>query len=817
MRAINEISDAVRRGERITTDDAITLWREAPLWLLAELAVERKRRMSGEYVYYNRNVHIEPSNICLFNCEFCSFRRREGDADAWFMSIDEVEARAKELQTKDITEVHIVGGVHPSHTLDTYCEMIRRVKSLLPHVSVKAYTAVEIFYMIRKADVTIVEGLRRLIDAGMDSIPGGGAEIFDEELRKKICPDKCNADEWLALHRAAHHMGLHTNCTMLYGHIETIEQRVDHLNRLRDLQEDAPGFDAFIPLKYRSRNNRMSEIGECSVEDDLRTIAMSRIFLDNIPHIKAYWVAYGKAVTEMALAYGADDIDGTIDDSTKIYSMAGADQRPTMSVEELEALVRDAGFVPVERDTHYNIIDREGRLASMTGGVEALAGVAAAATATAAGVAAGVAEGADVVAETVESEVEVVAEVVESEVEAAVEVVATEVEESIADVDSRAVSVETTATEENIENMSKKKRFVAWLKRFWQGTKRAYKRYLIIFHLVFIILFLMFVVMMLYFGLKWGTRHGEVIALPNFVGMQLEDAESLAAKNDLEIVVTKEDYGDPEDRGRVKEQTPSISDVRTVTVKPGRRIYVTIYSNEQEIIDVPYVARQPLSPALQRLNAQGFKVGELVYERSDAFANQVLGQMVNGREMTDTTEVMMPRGTGVTLRVSYTDDDSTTEVPIVVGASLADAQFTLWEAGLNVGAVSLNGYDRRSARVVAQGIGPRKVVSYGEAVSLELSEDDVLIDSMSRAAVHAAEVNVKWRNTEVQMRRAGEMIREDVERRRVEYEEQQMGGRYSWGRLLHYGDEASNEEYTTGEQSTLEVDESYDEYDLFNL
>ena len=495
MRTIHEISDAVRRGERITTDDAITLWREAPLWLLGELAVERKRKASGEMVYYNRNIHIEPSNICLFNCEFCSFRRREGDADAWFMTVDEVVARAEEMQDSDITEIHIVGGVHPSHTLDSYCEMIRRVKEVLPHVAVKAYTAVELFYMIRKADVTVVEGLRRLTEAGMDSIPGGGAEIFDEELRKRICPDKCSSDEWLAVHRAAHHMGIHTNCTMLYGHIESIEQRVDHLNRLRELQDYAPGFDAFIPLKYRSRNNRMSEIGECSVEDDLRTIAMSRIFLDNITHIKAYWVAYGKAVTEMALAFGADDIDGTIDDSTKIYSMAGGDERPTMSVAELEALVRDAGFTPVERDTLYNVVERDesGAIKGISKAA-AVVGAAGAVVGSVAEVAANLATGvvteatetiAEATIEATEQTVDTIAstpneEATGNQVEAIATADVTEDSErgNSADDNSAEQSVTNEAVEDNNEMAKKKKnRFIDGLKRFWQGTKRAYKRF----------------------------------------------------------------------------------------------------------------------------------------------------------------------------------------------------------------------------------------------------------------------------------------------------------------------------------------------------
>ena len=357
MVTIQDITDKLRRGERLTTEGALMLWHEAPLWLLGELASERKRQVSGQEVYYNRNVHLEPTNICLFNCEFCSFRRREGDADAWYMSLDEIEERAKALRTADITEVHIVGGVHPKHDLDTYCAMIRRVKKALPHVTVKAYTAVEIFYMIRQEGVSVVEGLRRLQEAGMECIPGGGAEIFDASLRKRICPEKCSAEEWLAVHRAAHNMGIATNSTMLYGHIETIEQRIDHLDRLRKLQDESPGFDAFIPLKYHSRGNRLSEAGECSVEEDLRMIALSRLFLDNIPHIKAYWVSYGKATTEMALAFGADDIDGTIGDTTKIYSMAGAeDQRPRMSVEQMRDMVVRAGFRAVERDTYYNEI-----------------------------------------------------------------------------------------------------------------------------------------------------------------------------------------------------------------------------------------------------------------------------------------------------------------------------------------------------------------------------------------------------------------------------------------------------------------------------
>ena len=271
--------------------------------------------------------------------------------------MEQMEEQVRRYAGTGVTEVHIVGGVHPDHSLDYYCELIRRVKSILPEVAVKAYTAIELSYMIQKAGLPLREGLQRLIDAGMEAIPGGGAEIFDETIRQQICPEKGSTKEWFDVHRTAHELGLKTNATMLYGHIENVGHRIDHLMRLRELQDATGGLNAFIPLKYRNLNNSMSEIGEVSLTDDLRTLAMSRLILDNVPHIKAYWVMYGKQTTEMALKFGADDVDGTIDDSTKIYSMAGAeDQRPTMSVEEMQQMVARAGFRAVERDTHYNEI-----------------------------------------------------------------------------------------------------------------------------------------------------------------------------------------------------------------------------------------------------------------------------------------------------------------------------------------------------------------------------------------------------------------------------------------------------------------------------
>lgn len=359
MRTWQDIASAVAEGVRLSAEDALILWQEAPLWRLGELAVARKREVSGDKVYYNRNFHIEPTNLCVFNCKFCSFRRTKGSEEAWDRTMEEIEAQVREYEGSGVTEVHIVGGVHPEHDIYYYCDMIRRVRAILPQVAVKAFTAIELSYMIRKAGLTTEQGLRLLIDAGMEAIPGGGAEIFDESLRARICPDKGSTAEWFDVHRTAHGLGLKSNATMLYGHIESVEHRIDHLMRLRQLQDETGGLNAFIPLKYRNFGNSMSEIGEVSVVDDLRTLAMSRLILDNVPHIKAYWVMYGKQTTEMALAFGADDIDGTIDDSTKIYSMAGADDsRPRMSVEDMQAMAERAGFRAIERDTFYNEIEK---------------------------------------------------------------------------------------------------------------------------------------------------------------------------------------------------------------------------------------------------------------------------------------------------------------------------------------------------------------------------------------------------------------------------------------------------------------------------
>lgn len=710
MLTINEISDAVRRGERISAEAALTLWREAPLWLLGELATARKRKASGDTVYYNRNVHLEPTNICLFNCEFCSFRRRENDPDAWYMTLDEIEARAKELIDTDITEVHIVGGVHPKHDLDMYCAMIRRVKGVLPHVTVKAYTAVEIFYMIRHEGVSIVEGLRRLKEAGMECIPGGGAEIFDAELRKKICPEKCSAEEWLAVHRAAHNMGLATNCTMLYGHIESLEQRVDHLNRLRELQDEAPGFDAFIPLKYHSRGNRMSEVGECSVEDDLRTIAISRIFLDNIPHIKAYWVSYGRAITEMALMFGADDIDGTIGDTTKIYSMAGGVARPTMSVEELESMVVSAGFVPVERDSHYNSVSRDNRGEQLRH------------------------------SKIVKQEVKVETPKPVAKIE--------KVENKEIDMQNKKTA-ESPKRSSSVPRKSSKAGDAGYIER----AKMFYRRKPIISHIILIGIFCLLLLMGLYVGLKRGTRLGSTIAVPNFLGMNIEEAYALADENDLNIVVRDSIFDVDLPGGTIVDQLPRLSTVRDVTVKPGRKIYVTTNAYNRRMVDIPYVAKQTLRQALNQIERSGLTISKLSYEPDMTSTDYVLAQYVGRKEILPTTNGKYPVGTGVTLKVSYRRDESSVYVPRMVGLSLQQAKHVLWDSGLNVGKIV---YDesvgdiisQRKARVYRQSKGLGTTLKRGSEVTLYLSCDEALVDSMNVIA------SKELKNVEAQRRRA---------------------------------------------------------------
>ncbi|RMG82542.1 MAG: aminofutalosine synthase MqnE [Bacteroidetes bacterium] len=355
-----EIAEKVLNNKRITPEEGVHLYYHTDLPLLGYLANKIREEKNGDYAYFNRNIHIEPTNICVYDCKFCSYSRKvreRGDLQAWEMSEEEILTMLKKYENQPITEVHIVGGVHPKMGLHYFASLIQKIKQIRPDIHVKAFTAVELHYMCKKAKVSYKEGLKILKDSGQDSLPGGGAEIFDEELRKIICADKCTTSEWLQIHETAHKLGMPSNATMLYGHIEKYEHRIHHMNLLRQLQDKTNGFNTFIPLKFRNQNNQMSNVPEVSIIEDLKNYAVSRIFMDNFPHLKAYWPMIGRDVAQMSLSFGVDDIDGTIDDTTKIYTMAGAEeQSPAMSTEQLVELIRQANRIPVERDTLYNIV-----------------------------------------------------------------------------------------------------------------------------------------------------------------------------------------------------------------------------------------------------------------------------------------------------------------------------------------------------------------------------------------------------------------------------------------------------------------------------
>jgi aminodeoxyfutalosine synthase len=355
---LRTIAEKVANKERISFDEGIYLYERGELGYLGALANHVRERLHGDKVFFNRNFHVEPTNICVFDCKFCSYSRLLKQKDeGWEMTEEQILDKVRSYEGKPITEVHIVGGVHPKMGLHYFASLIRKIKEIRPEIHVKAFTAVELDYMCRKAKVSYEEGLRILKEHGQDSLPGGGAEIFDEELRNEICADKCTSAEWLEMHRTAHRLGMPSNATMLYGHIEQFRHRVDHMDRLRKLQDETGGFNTFIPLKFRNGGNQMSHVPEVSTIEDLRNYAVARIYMDNFAHIKAYWPMIGRHTAQMSLAFGVDDIDGTIDDSTKIYSMAGSEeQTPALSTQQLVQLIKDAGRHPIERDTLYNTV-----------------------------------------------------------------------------------------------------------------------------------------------------------------------------------------------------------------------------------------------------------------------------------------------------------------------------------------------------------------------------------------------------------------------------------------------------------------------------
>ncbi|HEU4633637.1 MAG TPA: aminofutalosine synthase MqnE [Flavisolibacter sp.] len=355
---LQSVAQKIYEGRRINAGEGLLLFTEAPLPLVGSLANYVREKRHGQKTFFNRNFHIEPTNVCVFSCNFCSYsrlyaRREEG----WELSLEDMLNIVKKYDGKPETEVHIVGGVHPKMNLYFFADLLKAIRNHRPDLHIKAFTAVELDYMFRKAKVSVEEGVRILKEAGLNSIPGGGAEIFDEGIRRQICADKVDAEGWLTIHEAIHNAGLHSNATMLYGHIEKYEHRIDHMERLRTLQDKTGGFNTFIPLKFRNGDNDMSHVPEVSLVEDLKMYAVARLYMDNFPHLKAYWPMLGRKNAQLALAFGVDDIDGTIDDTTKIYSMAGAEeQTPAMSTEEIVALIKQVKRQPVERDTLYNVI-----------------------------------------------------------------------------------------------------------------------------------------------------------------------------------------------------------------------------------------------------------------------------------------------------------------------------------------------------------------------------------------------------------------------------------------------------------------------------
>ena len=352
------IAEKVEQGARITPEEGQFLFDHGELGFVGALANAIRERKHGDNTYFNRNFHVEPTNVCLYTCTFCSYSRLiKQRSDGWEYSLEEIMDIIKGYDEKPVTEVHIVGGVLPQYDLQFYTDLFKAIKVHRPDLHVKALTPVEYHYIFKKGKVSYEDGMRMMKEAGLDSMPGGGAEIFHPEIRDQIAGGKCSGEEWLRIHEIWHELGMRSNATMLYGHIERFEHRVHHLEELRKLQDKTGGFQTFIPLKFRNKENQMSHVPESTVVEDLRNYAISRIYLDNFDHIKAYWPMIGREIAQLSLAYGVDDIDGTIDDTTKIYSMAGSEeQHPALSTEQLVKLIRAVGRKPLERDTLYGLV-----------------------------------------------------------------------------------------------------------------------------------------------------------------------------------------------------------------------------------------------------------------------------------------------------------------------------------------------------------------------------------------------------------------------------------------------------------------------------
>ncbi|MGD0002211.1 MAG: aminofutalosine synthase MqnE [Bryobacteraceae bacterium] len=356
-RGLLPVLDKVQAGQRLGYDDGLALYRSADLLAIGYMANLVRQRLHGNVTYFNVNRHINPTDVCVASCKLCAFGKRAKDPTAYTMSLEEVWHRAGLGFAEGATEFHIVGGLHPELTVDWYCDLLRGLKQRFPSVHVKAFTMVEIAYFAKRFKLSVEEVLRRLKDAGMNSMPGGGAEIFSERVRRIICDHKIDGNEWLDVARLAHQMGLKSNCTMLYGHIENEEDRVDHLIRLRELQDETGGFVTYIPLAFHPDNTPLEHVPRTTGFLDLKNIAIARLMLDNIPHIKAYWVMMTPKIAQIAQRFGADDIDGTVVEE-RIYHDAGAETSQGLRRNELLHLIREAGREPVERDTAYRRVER---------------------------------------------------------------------------------------------------------------------------------------------------------------------------------------------------------------------------------------------------------------------------------------------------------------------------------------------------------------------------------------------------------------------------------------------------------------------------
>lgn len=355
---LKRIALKVFHDERITFEEGVLLYERGELGYLGVLGNYIREKRHGDFTYFNRNFHIEPTNVCVYDCKFCAYSRLIKQRDeGWEMDVDGMMDIIRKYDDEPVTEVHITGGVVPKQNLDFYAEFFKRCKAHRPNLHIKGLTPVEYYYIFKKAKLTHYEGMKYLKECGLDSMPGGGAEIFHADVREKIAGDKCTAEQWLDIHEQAHSLGMRTNATMLYGHIEEFWHRVDHMERLRQLQDKTGGFQTFIPLKFRNQGHQMSDIPEVSVIEDLRNYAIARIYMDNFDHIKAYWAMISRDTAQLSLAFGVDDIDGTLDDTTKIYSMAGAEeQHPGMSTQQVVELIKNVGRHPIERDTLYQVV-----------------------------------------------------------------------------------------------------------------------------------------------------------------------------------------------------------------------------------------------------------------------------------------------------------------------------------------------------------------------------------------------------------------------------------------------------------------------------